>query len=446
MRIALTRGKEIMDVELDKNTDVSTLLNDNKCDKYDYLIAVACGTISGLIDAFLVGAPGESVLGSWTDTQVDNCVKAFAKMNGWKPREGKEDSVASAISHLENKFKVNYDQRHNGDVAGAVPNMSPRNHHMKSLAHSPSPIGLFFSILNQFTSTSAFLSNGQLVTINTETFELEGGNFVSKLFCGISNWIGHLMSDVAGSSGGRGGAGRGSGIVMLFYELFGACDFGSFDLNGNRQTLAKLATRAFESGYDLRFALTMAIPVVLCEVSIRLIWGIRQFFQYKKPLAECVPTLKHDDLRVMLLIGHGSLCLIDGVDAIIRSGGNPLGFFLHINLVGWCRLATLAIKEVCIRTGITTAMQDTLEAFKAVGLAVDEYLAELEKYDIETYKAESEEWQKLNLFLNSEKNEYELNMNLKIFLRNNGIALPWEETHDSFDSFMNDKTAVLKFS
>ena len=41
------------------------MLSKNKCDKYDYLAAVACGAVGGLIDIFLVGAPGESVLGKW---------------------------------------------------------------------------------------------------------------------------------------------------------------------------------------------------------------------------------------------------------------------------------------------------------------------------------------------------------------------------------------------
>ena len=29
-------------------------------------------------------------------------------------------------------------------------------------------------------------------------FELKGKNIVSKLFCGIANWIGHILSDIAG--------------------------------------------------------------------------------------------------------------------------------------------------------------------------------------------------------------------------------------------------------
>ena len=43
--------------------DRRILLNNDKCDKYDYLVAVACGAIGGVIDAFFVGAPGESKLG-----------------------------------------------------------------------------------------------------------------------------------------------------------------------------------------------------------------------------------------------------------------------------------------------------------------------------------------------------------------------------------------------
>ncbi|MEI2414131.1 hypothetical protein V8V50_09280 [Ligilactobacillus salivarius] len=81
--------------------------------------------------------------------------------------------------------------------------MSTKNHHMMSLGHSPDVIGLFFSILNQFTSTATFVTGEKLITINTETFELVGGNFIAKVFSGIANWFGHIMSDIAGSSGSR---------------------------------------------------------------------------------------------------------------------------------------------------------------------------------------------------------------------------------------------------
>ena len=88
----------------------------DKCDKYDYLVAVACGAVGGLIDVFLVGAPNDSTLGNWSDKQVDKIVMEFARKTGWTPREGKENSVASAIGFLERNSRVNYDQRYTSDV------------------------------------------------------------------------------------------------------------------------------------------------------------------------------------------------------------------------------------------------------------------------------------------------------------------------------------------
>ena len=46
-------------------------IQDYKCDKYDYLIAVACGAIAGIIDIFFIGAPGDSKLAQWSDDTVD---------------------------------------------------------------------------------------------------------------------------------------------------------------------------------------------------------------------------------------------------------------------------------------------------------------------------------------------------------------------------------------
>ena len=88
----------------------------DQCDQYDYLAAVACGAVGGLIDIFLVGAPKSSTLGNWTDKQVDNAVMGFAKASDWKPRDGQQGNPASAIGFLEKQFKVNYDQRHSADV------------------------------------------------------------------------------------------------------------------------------------------------------------------------------------------------------------------------------------------------------------------------------------------------------------------------------------------
>jgi len=421
------------------NSENQALLQaDDKCDKYDYLVAVACGAIGGMIDSFLVGAPGDSKLGTWTDAQVDNAVKGFAKMVGWNPREEQKGNVASAIGFLETKFKINYDQRHSGDV-GNLFKMKPLDHHMMSLSHSPDIVGLFFSVLNQFTSTSSFIANGQIITINTETFELQGNNFISKLFCGIANWFGHIISDIAGSSGSKG---RGTGVVMPFYELFQFCKFGKFDVGKDKQDLATIATRAFQEGYDFRFGLALAIPVVITDLSIRLIWSLRRRFQYGKPIKECIPISKHTDLRIMLLFGNGTLCVMDGIDAGIRSGGNYLAFFMRLNLVAWFRFVALVLKEVCIRVGISNALQMNIEAYKRINEALLSYLHELEKLDIELFKKETEAYINVVDIFSTAKSIEELNVMLLDNFERMGIKKPWE---GSFDEHMSNKNATLVF-
>ena len=425
------------------NSDENRALiqSSDKCDKYDYLIAVACGAVGGMVDIFLVGAPGDSVLGRWIDAQIDNAVKGFAKISGWNPKPDKADSVASAIGFLEKKFKVNYDQRHSADVNNLF-NMSTKNHHMMSLAHSPDVIGLFFSILNQFTSTATFVANGQLVTINTETFELQGGNFVAKIFCGIANWFGHVISDIAGSSGSRGNAGRGAGVVMPFYELFSFCKFGKFDVGKDKQDLATIATRAFQEGYDFRFGLATAIPVIITDLSMRLVWALRRHFQYGKPMKECIPTQKHADLRVMLLFGNGTLCVMDGIDAGVRSGGNFLAFFMRLNLIAWFRFVTLVLKEVCIRLGIAASLQAYLEAYKRINEALLAYLKELEKIDIEAFKKETEEYNKVIALFDQATNNEELNKMLLETFDRMGYNKPWQ---GDFDEHMSNKNETLVF-
>ena len=423
---------------LEDDTNIKNAFYHDKCDNYDYLISVGCGAISGFIDIILVGSPTDSKLQSWTDAQVDKSILSFSKICGWSPRLGQEDTVASAISYLEKTFKVNYDHRHSGDVDGLF-DMSTMNHHMKSLAHSPSIVGLFFSIVNQFTSTASFLSNGELITIRTRTFELQGHNFISKLFCGITNWFGHIMSDIGGSSGATG---RGSGLVIPFYELFQLCDFGSFQVGEHRNTLAKVATKVFEQGYDARFGLTMAIPVILCDLSIKLIWSMKHFFYHKKPLRECIPTKKHDDLRIMLMIGNGTICLMDVVDATIWSGGNWVNFFLRLNIIGWYRLLSLVFREVCIRLGISFPIQKELEAYIRINEVLALYLSQLEQIDIERFKKETEQWNMLLGTLENTNSETELNLVLQSEYKALGFKLPYK---GDFEDFMKDKSGILEF-
>lgn len=326
------------------------------CDKYDYMIAVFCGTVAGVIDSLFVGSPEDSLLGKASDSAADELVKKFASLCGWSPKTGNEDNIASAIGFLERKFPVNYDQSSMSDV-NDVFHMAPNNHHFKSLSHAPDLIGLFFSILDQFTNTSSFLLDGKLIRIDTSDIEspLKGENLVAKIFSGFCNWLGHIMSDLAGSSGGRGsGIGRGSGVAIPFMELFQFCDFGSFQVGPYRNDFATVMTKVFQNGYDLRFAAAMSIPVIIEELMIRAIWTLRFHYAKGYEWKECIPSTEHADLRIMLIVGNTALCLIDVSDAGIRTlvhGGNIVMFILHLNFVAWSRLLILVVKELIVRFG-----------------------------------------------------------------------------------------------
>lgn len=374
-------------------------------DKYDYFIAVFCGAIAGLVDVVFVNRSGVGKLGLYTDAATDEMVKKVAKMVGWDPRVGKENDIGSAISFLERKFKVNYDNSSTKSVGGKF-QMSTKNHHYKSLAHCPDIIGLCFSILDQFTNKASFLSNGQLIRVDTSDskFELQGGNFIAKLFCGFCNWIGHVMSDIAGSSGsrGKGLTGRGTGLPIPFSEMFLLCDFGKFQVGKDRQNLAEIMTRAFQEGYDVRLGAAMAIPVVLEELMIRVIWSIKRHFFAKKEWKECIPAKEHSDLRVMLIVGNATLCIIDGADAVIHSGGNTLAFILHMNLVAWTRLVLLVLKELKIRYG--SRIDEAVKKFLSqVGFA-DKYALAQYYQRVNALNKEIEE--QLKVFITSVEKEY----------------------------------------
>lgn len=334
-------------VELQKRIKEDFTLKNANCDKSDYMIAGTCGVIGGLIDILFVGMPGDSKLGNIADEQANKITEKFAGFVGWDKEKAVEkgsNTTASAIGYLERKFKVNYDQATTHATNGTVNNLSMSNHHLKSLGHSPDIIGLFFSILNQFTNTSTFINNGQIITIDTETFELRGNDFISKVFCGFTNWFGHIMSDWSGSSGTVGQGGRGTGVPIPFFNLFQLINFGEF--GEKKQTFATITTKVFESGYDLRHGTAMAIPVLVTELLIRFMYTMKAHFYHKKKWEESIPNGNIPELRRMLLVGHGTLCVIDGADATIRSGGEMVTFLSRTNLIAWGTFGQLGLKEL----------------------------------------------------------------------------------------------------
>lgn len=327
-----------------------------ECDKLDYILAASSGALCGVIDIFLVGKPGESPIGDLTDKWFANRVKDFAKL--CHPDNKEFENLESAIRFLEKKFKIPYDQTGLGDAGRNVFGLNAKNHHFKSLAHNPTLLGLFFSILDQFYNTSHFVTEGQLIALEqaNDSFVLHGNNIPAKIFCGFVNWIGHLVSDVSGSSSS---SGRGTGIPSPIWawtnDIIAIKAKLNLKISETDKALNQLALEIFEKGYDTRFQTAQTIPVFINELLVRVIYSIRRLYKYfaETPKEErsfslmwkkCEP-FSNPTVKRMLTVAHGVFCLIDTGDAMIgafASGGgtfNPVEFVLRLNIVGVGRFA-----------------------------------------------------------------------------------------------------------
>ena len=282
-----------------------------------------------------------------------------------------------------------------GDAGRSVFDLTAKNHHFKSLAHNPSLLGLFFSILDQFSNTSHFVTDGQLISLQQadEKWELRGGNIPSKLFCGFTNWIGHLISDMSGSSSSAAKGNRGTGLPSPLWtwtnDIVAIKAKLGLSATETDKAMNELALNIFEKGYDARFQTAQAIPVFLNELLVRLIYAIRRLFRYfsETPKAErsfvlmwnkCEP-FSNATVKRMLTVAHGTFCLVDVGDAVGRSfvagGGtfNTVEFILRLNIVGAGRFAISLYGETRRAIRYNSAKKDAEFASKEV-LIVTNYM------------------------------------------------------------------------
>ena len=364
--------KTALDNAEDELSDITTKLEESisslkkltsECDKTDYILAACSGVICGILDIFLVGKPGESPIGDITDKWFENRTMDFSKMCGWNDKEN--GTLSSAIKHLEKKFKIPYDQRGAGDAASWVFDLNPKNHHFKSLGHNPTLLGLFFSILDQFSNTSHFVSGGELISLQEADgkFELHGNDVPSKIFCGFVNWFGHLVSDMSGSSSSKG---RGMGIPSPIWswtnDIIAIKRKLNIPVSEFDKSINELALEIYKQGYDVRFQAAQAIPVFINELLVRIVYAVRRLIRYfvttnKEDRSfsllwkSCEP-FSNATVKRMLTVAHGTFCLIDAGDAVTQgfaSGGgsfNVVEFAMRLNIVGIGRFTISLYGEV----------------------------------------------------------------------------------------------------
>ena len=363
----INEGKTRLDSKIQLNNKKIAELNKeisrltNHADGIDYMVAVGSGILAGLIDSFWVGEFRFQRGKAWSNKTVNDFVMKAAKKQGYSG-----DRLDGAIKHLEDKFKIPSDnlfEKANKTLKQGE-KITKKSHHLDDLAHHPSPVGLFFSILTQFTKKGYFSNNqGAFLPISVDETGLIGNDVPSKLFCGTVNWFFHLVSDMSGSNKTAGvGMGIPGPIVSLLKELS--------TIPGLSKTgLAKKMNNAFvKNKFDLRSEMAVAhelgrqaVPVMINEVIVRGFYFIRRLVKEVKEKGgfnevewkNCLPFNNRTIAR-MLTIASGTFVACDLIDATIRgaikSGGNPAlfakEFLLRVNFVGVGRFVIAVVTDV----------------------------------------------------------------------------------------------------
>lgn len=101
-------------------------------------------------------------------------------------------------------------------------------------------------------------------------------------------------------------------------------------------------------------------------------------------------------------------------------------------------------KLVDFLNSIRTIDQD-IAYYKQQAVYFEQYAAKLMDIDVDTFRKETEVYASVAADIEEARSDSELNEILIRKMHALNIKLPWEDTHNSFDSFMRDKSAVLRF-
>lgn len=344
---------------LDKEIDRLT----NHADQVDNMLAVSSGILAGLVDIFFVGEFSLERGTKWGSDKINRFVVKIAQKTGY---DG--DDLEKAIRHLEKKFPAPSDSAYN-ELGGGL------QHHLRDFAHHPTPFGLLFSLMTQFTGM-AYGTNtaGMFIMVPVKDGTYIGKTLPEKFTIGVIYWLGHLVSDMAGSSG-KPGAGTGipGPILGLLKEISALPFFNESEAGAKfRLTLSKLFNGTLlsardESGkiikaarFDFRAEIGVgyelsrqAVPIIMNEAIVRGFYFFRRCMQQLRKHGnlegvEWAKTIPHNNrtIRRMLTIATGAFTAVDllhaGIMAAVDAKGSPVTLpmvLLRVNFVGVGRFA-----------------------------------------------------------------------------------------------------------
>ena len=318
-------------------------MKEMKLDKTDVLISAACGLLTGLLDVFWVGEFSLQDAQQWGRERVNNFVIEVAHTQGYT-----KDDLEGAIKCLEDGF-INPSDKLTSDFGGGL------HHHLRDFSHHPTPVGLVFSVLTQFTGEGYGTNeHGNFVHIKLPKSAYVGNTFEEKIECGVIDWIFHLASDMAGS---HQNAGKGTGIPGLFLATakeVSALPFireATVEYKGDDISISQMISKLFNgtafphegihdvTKLDLRTELGAArhiakqeVPLIINQCIVRSFYFIRRFIsECKDKEVQCVrdimklesrsfmPYNNSRTLTHMLSISEGVFVAVDLTDATVRA-------------------------------------------------------------------------------------------------------------------------------
>ncbi len=370
--------------DIDKRLgEITNILEDynkeTKPDKIDYCVAASTGLLVGVVDTIFAGDLFYTNSFEIGDKVASNITLKFAKHYGYKGND-----LSSAIMFMENKYTMASDTL--TDKFGGGP-----QHHLRDFSHHCSIIGLFFSLLTQFTGRSYGTDRyGKFINpkIGEDAKWLIGNNFHEKIAYGTINWFMHLVSDMAGSSSTRLRGGIGTGIpgpILSLAKFMSSLPIFN-GLDNNKKTsvaisklfkgtlFGKNSDKTHIAPFDLRTEIGLVakqnLIISLNEVIVRTFYFIRRLYfeikdkdirsikEFNKIEYKNVLPFKSRVLTRMLTVSLAVLETVDVTEALVESAVKSKGQFAiiiphmitKVNFVGIGRLALSVGKE--IRYGI----------------------------------------------------------------------------------------------
>ncbi len=346
----------------------------NKADKLDCLVAASCGIITGSLDAFFVGSLSLERANQWGTNKVEAFVMMVANKDGYNGNDLKD-----AIRHLEKRYKLAADGNIN-DYGGGT------QHHLRDFSHHFSIGGLLCSFFTQFTGKVIGVdTKGSLLICDVAENHMQfiGTTFLEKILNGTINWVMHIVSDMAGSSGCCGnGTGVPGPILSLLKEISVLPFFkdGNLDEMSFRKYISKLFNGTMlktQNGESIRFDYRtevglvnelgrQGIPVVINQCLIRVFYFVRRLKnELEVHEVQSVTDLNRIDVKNVLpfsndvilrmnTISTGTFLVVDVADAAIRSflscKGNKKKFIaefvLRVNFVNVGTFAFSVFQDV----------------------------------------------------------------------------------------------------